>query len=294
MNGDEQIRCAVLKMMTAAVTMLALALTACSDDGGGDPGSEPSTMADGGTDDDTASAQEALTAAVRAMDQESLGLRYEMRLDGTAAITIDGVQDRDGDWSATARFDDPSDASEPAAMDARSSAGSVWMTMRSWPAPDNGCWLEIPRGQTPVGISGLLPDELAYARVLSALHALDFEPGSTTGISGEIDLRVALSLVQSQALAEVEIDPARIRGTRVPATIELRDGKVAEVTMTGGSLLDTFGRIRAPLSAQAYQALKIIDYQVSYTSPATDAVLPPPADGLVLTPAESESRAGCR
>jgi len=302
MNGGEQIRCAVPKMMTAAITMLALALSACSDDGGDDPDAQPpSTATDGEKSDGDGTSSAAVddvddvlrAAVIGTVSTELIGFSYEMQLSDVVVMASEGVQRLGGGWSVTTTTNDPSTPGDDDALDmeARSSDGITWMQYQSWPAPMNGCWLELSSGDVPVGIYGLQPDEVGYVSVLAAMDAREFEDGSGSRITVDIALRNAQMLFQGQMIEQIELPEAGWTTTLIPATAVIDDGRVHSIEVEGPALADAVSRADGTIGAEALAAFRLTDVGVTYGNAVRPAAAGPPPRDLVVT--EDKAQQGC-
>lgn len=241
------------------------------------PDTPVATDAPAGSEED---AEDAVRAAVALMRSEKVtSYRAETWLPRRLIVVTEGAMVGDDGWESTTRFDDPKTAPGwDSTMRARSTSGSVWM-QTDWSDARAGCWLTLKKGEVPLGIQAMRPDEPAYVSVLGSLRANRFANDSRDALFGDIDLGAALSLMTSQLLQRIDTTSADLRAERVPLQMGYDGRRISGLAINGIDLLDVLEHAGATVGADAEAVLKDTSFIVNYPKVKRVAdVSPPPAD----------------
>lgn len=272
---------------TPATFALVAALSACSQPTTTPtPGGSPELDDSAGSQTVTAPAQSSeagriLERAVGVMAAEPVvGFKFEMALGGDPVFLVDGFANARG-WKATGEFTAPGSASSDV-MYARGFGDASWMQMRGWPPSAAGCWLDM-NGQAPLGIQALTPPEPSYVGVLAHLHADSFAVSSRDTLAGELDLPVALTLLQAQLFEFIEVTTVQIADAKVPVDIGYKGQRITTVTMSGPDVMTSIEDAGGTVTSMSRTALENSDYTVTYPTQAKGSRLAPPPSNLVMT-----------
>jgi hypothetical protein len=201
----------------------------------------------------------------------------------TRGLDIDrvtGVDLATGGWRATATFpfsDSPSGG--PVVMHVRSTAGSTYMQMETWPVEQRKCWVVMGPNKVPIGMQAMLPDEPAYVTLPGHITALGFADDSRTELRGDVDLGSALYLLTATVVDELDVPPAAT-GRRVPVTMTMKDGRLTRIKLSGQDMAAAL--VAGGAGKKAVRELVApLEFRLTYSEGDADEVVEAPAARLV-------------
>jgi hypothetical protein len=236
---------------------------------------------------------------VALLKHEAVDFRFTMRAGYTLAMQTSGRAFLFGGWRSSTTYPEefadltlPGGADQDYRMEVLAPGRDVFMQMIGWPEQYAGCWLQMRRGEVPIGILALTPRFPAYVGLLSAVQALGFEPGGEddSQVVVTMPLRVAQLLMSGRAVRALRIPPAGLRGTQVRAKVFLEDGAVASMLVLGDDLADAV----SAAGGRDVPAVCEMSLAVAYTVAPdhADPVTAPDPD-LVISSADMAADRGC-
>jgi hypothetical protein len=278
----------VLSARIAIATLIAAITCACGSTNSGERTGGPEVSQDTGSANisdgsgaDRARARHELRDAVHRMDAApSLGFRSVMSEAGQVIVTTTGMSGSDG-WEAKTIAEDPSRG--PLELRARSTMGSVWMTMPGWPERMRGCWMAMSKGEVPVGVLAMTPDEPAYVSILRYLRATRFSDQAQHEVEGTLGLRPAFYLLTGELAQHLHLTDGQANDGSTPVQVELGSGRVRSVTLSGDVFAAAIEKAGGNIDSSMGDVLNHLRVTVTYSGSPHEVHVTAPAPGVVMT-----------
>ena len=286
--------------------MLLAALTGCHGQGsGGTPQGEPRSESGTSPSADAGGARAALKAAVEPLLDQSV-VDFDAALYSGSALAVEttgrAYQHRGYEATTTSPKElgsaqAPQGDDVKGRMDVRAVADDVYLRLASWKPPLAGCWLRTSGDQVPGGLLALTPGVPGYLTILGAVQAqqvVSGGQGAATLIGGEVSLRIGLQMFTTGVLGLLQLDASRLDGASVPVILQVQNGVVSELDLSGTDLVSAVRAAGGSVAAAAEATVSQLRIAVAYRGGAQDMppVQPPPADQL-MTNADVNAHRGC-